>query len=211
MSLANDMLVEQLPEGWEKKTLEDIAKWGSGGTPLRNKKEYYDNGDILWIKTGELGSKYLYDSEEKITILGLNNSSAKLFPINSIILAMYGATIGKSSILKVQASTNQACAVAQCYQEIIDYEYLYYYIIYSKNQFINLGNGGAQPNISQQIIKKFPILLPSSTEKQQQIVSKIEQLFSVCDELEITIDSNIKKSELLKKSILKQAFSGKLI
>lgn len=148
--LANALIPKEeepykIPNNWCWTKLCNIATWGSGGTPSRNKKEYY-NGDIPWIKTGELNNSYITDSEEKITSLGLKNSSAKLYPINTIIIAMYGATIGKVGILSIEAATNQACACGILFKNIL-YKYVFYYLIYQKEAFINKGKGGAQPNL----------------------------------------------------------------
>ena len=125
----------EVPENWVWVRLESVASWGSGGTPSRKHEEYY-NGDILWIKTGELNNGWIYDTEEKITDEGLKKSSAKLFPPYSVLIAMYGATIGKVAILGVPATTNQACACAVCNQSLL-YMYLFYYCIsqiYRKGQ-----------------------------------------------------------------------------
>ncbi|WNZ21943.1 hypothetical protein HJG54_03050 [Leptolyngbya sp. NK1-12] len=102
--------MSELPEGWIYTLLSDVAPWRSGGTPSRNNPVYY-GGSIPWIKIGELGQGVITDTKEKITELGLQNSSAKLFPKGSVAVAMYGATIGKTAILGIEAATNQACAV----------------------------------------------------------------------------------------------------
>ncbi|WP_417371855.1 restriction endonuclease subunit S [Gelidibacter japonicus] len=188
--------------------LENVAKWGSGGTPSRKNPEYY-KGNIPWLKTGELGEKYIFNTEEKITSDAIRNSSAKIFSKNSIVIAMYGATIGKVSIMGVEMSTNQACAVAQPL-EIIDKEFLYYYLLSEKRNFVNMGKGGAQPNISQGIIKTYPIPLPSIIE-QHQIVQQIESRLSVCDKVEEIIVENLQKAEALRQSILKKAFVGEVL
>lgn len=188
--------------------LENVAKWGSGGTPSRKQPKYF-NGTIPWLKTGELGEKYIFKTEEKITPDAIKNSSAKIFSKNSVAIAMYGATIGKVSILGEEMSTNQACAVAQPL-EVIDMEFLYYFLISEKRNFVNMGKGGAQPNISQGIIKSHPIPLPSIIE-QHQIVQHIESRLSVCDKVEETIAENLQKAEALRQSILKKAFAGELL
>jgi type I restriction enzyme S subunit len=95
-------------EGWENKRIEEIAKTTSGGTPSRSNKNYYDDGNTLWVKSGELNDNYIIDTEEKITDEAIRNSSAKLFPVGTVLIAMYGATVGKTAILKREATTNQA-------------------------------------------------------------------------------------------------------
>lgn len=183
------------------------AGWGSGGTPSRKHEEYY-NGDILWIKTGELNNGWIYDTEEKITDEGLKKSSAKLFPPYSVLIAMYGATIGKVAILGVPATTNQACACAVCNQSLL-YMYLFYYCISQKNVFIEKGKGGAQPNISQIILKQHPIPLPPLSE-QQRIVERIEELFAKLDEAKERLQEVADNFAVRKAAILHEAFTGEL-
>jgi len=197
----------EVPENWVWVRLESVASWGSGGTPSRKHEEYY-NGDILWIKTGELNNGWIYDTEEKITDEGLKKSSAKLFPPYSVLIAMYGATIGKVAILGVPATTNQACACAVCNQSLL-YMYLFYYCISQKNVFIEKGKGGAQPNISQIILKQHPIPLPPLSE-QQRIVERIEELFAKLDEAKERLQEVADNFVVRKAAILHKAFTGEL-
>ena len=199
---------QTLPSGWIVTTLGQVARWGSGGTPSRKYLHFYD-GSIPWIKTGELGSKYVRSSEECITKEAILKSSAKVFPKGSVGIAMYGATIGKLSIWGIDASTNQACAVAQPYTEVLINEFLYYFLLSEKHRLIEAGKGGAQPNISQRILKRWPIRIPPLAE-QCRIVSKIDELFS---ELDKGVESLKKAREQLKvyrQAVLKHAFEGKL-
>ncbi|GAA0304967.1 type I restriction enzyme S subunit [Gracilibacillus halotolerans] len=149
--------------------LGELYKVTSGGTPSRKNKEYYIDGNIPWIKTGDLKTMYLSQASEYITKLGLQKSSAKLFPKGTVLIAMYGATIGNCSILKIDSTTNQACAAFQPIDEIMP-EYLYYYLLSIKEKLISLGVGGAQPNISIGILKNIDIPL-ISLEQQSKIVS----------------------------------------
>lgn len=197
----------KIPSNWCWIRLENIAEWGSGGTPSRKRKEYY-NGNIPWIKTGELNNGYIFNSEEKITELGLKNSSAKLYPINTVIIAMYGATIGKVGILSIEATTNQACACAIVYKNIL-FKYVFHYLIYQKEAFINKSKGGAQPNLSQEIIKKHEIPLPPIKE-QQRIVNIIESLFAKLDRAKELIENTLAQFEQNKMAILHKAFIGEL-
>lgn len=197
----------KIPSNWCWIRLENIAEWGSGGTPSRKRKEYY-NGNIPWIKTGELNNGYIFNSEEKITELGLKNSSAKLYPINTVIIAMYGATIGKVGILSIEATTNQACACAIVYKNIL-FKYVFHYLIYQKEAFINKSKGGAQPNLSQEIIKKHEIPLPPIKE-QQRIVNIIESLFAKLDRAKELIENTLAQFEQNKMAILHKAFTGEL-
>lgn len=197
----------KIPNNWCWTRLENIAEWGSGGTPSRKRKEYY-NGNIPWIKTGELNNGYIFNSEEKITELGLKNSSAKLYPINTVIIAMYGATIGKVGILSIEATTNQACACAIVNKNIL-FKYVFHYLIYQKEAFINKSKGGAQPNLSQEIIKKHEIPLPPINE-QQRIVNRIESLFVKLDRAKELIENTLAQFEQNKMAILHKAFTGEL-
>ncbi|EOB6775127.1 restriction endonuclease subunit S [Vibrio cholerae] len=171
-------------------TLGDLFKISSGGTPSRREKSYYDNGDIPWIKTGDLHKCRIQQASEYITQLGLDKSSAKLFPKGTVLLAMYGATIGACSILDIEAATNQACA-AFLPNEKVDTNYLYYFLISKKNDFIRDGVGGAQPNISATYLKtvSFP-LPPLETQKQiAAVLEKADQLRKDCQQMEQELNS----------------------
>lgn len=198
----------QKQDSWHDTTLGEVAKWGSGGTPSRKHPEYY-NGNILFLKTGELGPQYVHDTHERITKEAIDNSSAKLFPKGSVGIAMYGATIGKTSIFGKDMATNQACAVAQP-DERLKVLYLYYFLVSQKPEFVNLGKGGAQPNISQGILKAYPFSLPSE-EEQTRIIDILEGHLSVIDQALSDIDEQLSKSEILRQSIISAAFSGKLV
>lgn len=131
----------KLPQGWASVPLGEIAVWGAGGTPKRSEPSYYD-GDIPWVKTGDLGPRRLKHASEYITELGVKNSSAKLFNRGAVAIAMYGATIGKTSILDFDATTNQACAVGQPIKEVTETDFLYYLLKNEKQNFIDKGKGG---------------------------------------------------------------------
>lgn len=197
----------KVPKNWCWTRLSCVAKWGSGGTPSRKHPEFY-NGDILWVKTGELNNNYIYNTEEKITEEAIVNSSAKLFPKDTIVIAMYGATIGKVAVLGVPATTNQACACGICSDGLYN-KFLFYYAIQQKETFINLGKGGAQPNISQEIIKKHIIALPPLAE-QRRIVERIEALFDKLDEAKEKLQEVLDGFETRKAAILHKAFTGEL-
>jgi len=200
--------VSAVPASWMKVSLDEVAQWGSGGTPSRKNPDYFV-GDIPWLKTGELGQKYIRQTEEKISQEAVNSSAAKLFPKGSVCIAMYGATIGKASILCIDATTNQACAVAQPLTGVLDAEFLYYFFISEKPRFIEAGIGGAQPNISQGLIKSWPFTLPPLAE-QKRIVVKIEELFSELDAGEQSLRLARRQLGVYRQSLLKQAFEGKL-
>lgn len=196
-----------IPNNWILTNLGEIAKWGSGGTPSRSNSLYY-NGSIPWIKTGELNDSIIYDTSEKITNIAIENSSAKIFPKGSIAIAMYGATIGKTGILGVDASTNQACAVAQPFQGILN-KYLHYFLISEKQDFIEKGKGGAQPNISQTVIKKHDFLFAPINE-QTRIVHKLDQLFSHLERLKPRLNSIPELLKQFRQAVLTHAVTGKL-
>ena len=159
--------------------LGEIFTISSGGTPNKNEKLYYINGTIPWVKTGDLKDKYVQKGIECITEEGLNNSSAKLFPKDTVLVAMYGATIGACSILSYEASTNQACAALLPCKDVIP-EYLFYFLSGRKDQFIKDGVGGAQPNISAGYLKNVEFELVSLGEQQKVIdrLSKVDDLIS---------------------------------
>lgn len=151
---------------WPLVKFEEYFSITSGGTPRTDKKEYYSNGTIPWVKTGDLKGKYANYPTDFITLDGLKNSSAKLFPEKTVLLAMYGATIGGCSILNFEAATNQACAALLPSKEFNE-NYLYYFLLSQRSKLIGMGVGGAQPNISIGIIKKLRIpLSPLSIQKQ---------------------------------------------
>lgn len=142
----------ELPEGWEWKKLGDVAKTASGGTPTRSKKEYW-NGDIPWVKSGELGDSRIIKNEEYITAEGLANSSAKLFPAESLLLALYGATAGKLGVLSYAAATNQAVCCIRPDIEVLERDFLRYYLLSKRKNIVEDSFGGAQPNISQTYVR----------------------------------------------------------
>lgn len=157
---------------WEMKELGELFTTSSGGTPLKSKNEYYENGTIPWLRSGEVNDGFIYSTELNITENGLKNSSAKIFPINSVLIAMYGATVGQVGITKIETSTNQAvCGVFP--NKFYIPEFVYYYLKQKREELIKMSVGGAQPNISQGIIKS--ILIPVIELKDQQsIVERIE-------------------------------------
>lgn len=154
-------------------SINELCKIGSGGTPSRSRKEYYEGGNIPWIKTGELNNDILFYTEEKITDEALKNSSAKLYKKGSIIIAMYGATIGKTAKLGVEASTNQACAVLfDIDNSMVLTDYLWEYLQIQTDNLKQLAYGSAQPNLNAGIISNYPIPIPS-IEKQKAILDRI--------------------------------------
>ncbi|MFA4907943.1 MAG: restriction endonuclease subunit S, partial [archaeon] len=167
-----------IPQSWIKTNIGNICITTSGGTPSRKKLQYF-SGDVAWLKSGELKDEIIFRAEESITIEGIKNSSAKLLPPGTLLVALYGATVGKLGILGIPAATNQAVCAIKTPDEI-EKRYLFLYLKYIRNDLLNKRIGGAQPNISQQIIRQIEFPLPPLPE-QQHIVAKIEELFSRLD------------------------------
>ena len=174
---------EELPKNWAKTTLGECFEWGSGGTPTSSVKKYYD-GNIPWLVIGDLNDNYINTSDKTITQFGLENSSAKLVPKGTLLLAMYGS-IGKLGIAGMSLATNQAIAFALENKEI-NTKYLFYYLLSVRSNLNLLGKGATQKNISQSVIKDFHFPLPPLAE-QHRIVEKIEHIFAVLEELEENI------------------------
>ncbi len=170
----------EIPETWKWVRLGEIGDWGSGATPSRTNPEYY-GGDIPWLKTGDLTDGYIYDVPEYITGLALERTSVRLNPKGSILIAMYGATIGKLGILTKAMTTNQACCACIVVPSIYNL-YLFYFLLANRTTFIKKGEGGAQPNISKEKIVNTLISLPPLAE-QKRIVEKIEELLPLVEKL----------------------------
>ena len=170
-----------IPDNWCWCRLGDIGGWQSGSTPLKSESKYYENGTIPWLVTGDLNNGYLNDVPGRITEKALNETSVKLNPAGSVLIAMYGATIGKVSIINFPCTTNQACC-ACVHVESVDKKYLFYYLLAQKDYFIGRGEGGAQPNISREKIVATPFPLPPFKE-QKRIAAKLDELLPLCRKL----------------------------
>ncbi|BEJ68721.1 restriction endonuclease subunit S [Campylobacter coli] len=201
----------KLPQGWEWKSLGEIANTSSGGTPSRNKKEYWENGNIKWLKSGELNDGYIDFIEENITEEAIKNSSAKIFQKGTLLIAMYGATAGKLGILNLDSTTNQAiCAFLHKDKNIKFLEkFLFYFLFFLRDKIIKDSFGGAQPNINQTYIKNLQIPLPPIKE-QEQITSHLDELSSHVKNLKQNYQAQIKDLQELKNSLLDKAFKGNL-
>lgn len=211
--ISEDEIPYDLPDGWAWCRLGNIGDWGAGATPLRTNQEFYRGGTINWLKTGELNDNVLYESLEKITPLAIEKCSLRINNIGDILIAMYGATIGKLAIVGAPMTTNQACCGCTTFNGIYN-KYLFFYLKACKQNLIDKGEGGAQPNISKEKIKMFLFSLPPFAE-QQRIVFKVNELMAMCDELEAAekeLDALENRfSEYLPKSILQAAMQGKLV
>lgn len=170
----------EIPEGWMWVRLGSCGSWGSGATPSRTNTEYY-GGTIPWLKTGDLNDGIIKEIPEHITDLALEKTSVRLNPPGSVLMAMYGATIGKLGILGISATTNQACCACIPYTGIYN-KYLFYFLLASRKSFIKMGEGGAQPNISKEKIVNFIIPLPPLAE-QKRIVARLEELLPLCEKM----------------------------
>ena len=159
-----------VPQGWEEITLEDVFRTSSGATPLSTEVSYYANGTIPWINSGELDKPYIYNTMNFISQKGFENSSTEIYPIDTVLVAMYGATAGKASILKMEACTNQAvCAI------LPNKEYSSVFLKYSidtlYDHLVGLSSGSARDNLSQTELKKLKLIMPVTKNEQENLVS----------------------------------------
>lgn len=206
--VAKEEMPYKLPSNWVWTRLENIGVWGAGGTPSRKNQDFYLNGTIPWLKTGDLNNGIVTETEEYITEEAIKKSSAKIFKKDSIGIAMYGATIGKIGIFAKDMATNQACAVVKAFNEI-ENMYLFYFFKNVKERLIEKAKGGAQPNISQEILKNFPFNLPP-LEEQKRIVEKLDSLFEKIQKIKEIIEEVKEKTTSRREAILSKAFSGEL-
>lgn len=203
-----DEIFNQNDNNWKYEKLGELCKTGAGGTPLKSRKENYENGTIPWLRSGEVNNRNIINSKIKISKTGLNNSSAKLFPPRTVLIAMYGATAGQVGILNFECSTNQAVCGILPNDKFIP-EFLYYKFLEGKEALIKQAVGGAQPNISQLKIKNT--LIPNINLKaQEQAVKILDYLTAQRIEIETNYKTKINNLEELKKSILQKAFAGEL-
>lgn len=197
----------ELPKNWEIAKIGDFARTTSGGTPKRSNPEYY-GGNIPWVKSGDLKDSALFGVEEYISELGLEKSSAKLFKPGTVLIALYGATIGRLSILQIEAASNQAvCGISL--PEEIDNKYLFYFLLSIRENLISQGKGGAQPNISQGVVKDIEVPV-APLEQQKRIVAKIEEIFSHIDAGIAALNKSKQLLKQYRQSVLKAAVTGEL-
>ena len=198
----------EVPESWCWTTLGEIGNWQAGATPSRMRKDYY-GGNIPWLKTGDLTDGYIYEIPETITDKALEETSVKLNPTDSVLIAMYGATIGKIGILTFPATTNQACCACVDYKAVTP-KYLFNFLLSHKEEFVKMGGGGAQPNISKEKIISTLIPIPPIAE-QNRIADEIERLITYIEAIELNQGRLEQSLKLCKERILDMALSGKLI
>ena len=201
----------EIPQGWEWTRMGNIGDWGAGATPAKGNPNYY-GGSILWLRTGELNNGIVYDSEIKVTDKALQECSLRMNRIGDVLIAMYGATIGKVAIAGKELTTNQACCA--CTPLGIYNFFLFFFLMGSQIDFIKKGEGGAQPNISREKLISHLMPVPPLVE-QHRIVEEIQKLLPLIEKysnsqtLQNKLNSEIK--EKLRKSILQEAIQGKLV
>jgi type I restriction enzyme S subunit len=195
------------PESWAWSTLDFIAEWASGGTPKSTEPKFY-NGDIPWLVIGDLNDRLVTSSAKTITSLGLKNSSAKMVQKGAILIAMYGS-IGKLGIAGIECATNQAIAFTESVHSEVEVKYLFYYLRHARTKLNEIGKGGAQQNISQTVIKDFPICIAPLNE-QRRIVTKLEKLLSRVDAAQARLATIPRILKRFRQSVLAAACSGKL-
>lgn len=195
--------IGDIPENWNIDKLYRLTDLvSSGGTPTSTNPDYYE-GDIVWIQTGDLNDGYVAETSKTITQYGLENSSAKIFEQGTLLMAMYGATIGKLGIMTMNAATNQACC-AMKYDIKTDTKFMYYIFLAMRTHLINQSYGGGQPNISQEVIKQQYLCFPKKDE-QQAIASFLDHATAKIDYVIKTKQTQLKTLETLKKSIIHKA------
>lgn len=196
-----------MKKGWTYKKLGEVFKTYAGGTPSKANKANYINGTIPWLRSGEVCKKYITESELYISEEGLRNSSAKYYPINTVLIAMYGATAAQCGILKFEATSNQAVCGVLPQKDFLP-EFVYSYFVYIKDALAAQAQGGAQPNISQEKIKNvyFPCI-PLS--EQKLIVSRLDAAFSHIDELKANVKKQLSEARALFQKSLAKAMEPK--
>lgn len=210
--IIDDEIPFDVPESWKWVKVGNVGSWSSGATPSRTNPAYY-GGSIPWLKTGDLNDGFIQEVPEYITDLALEKTSLRLNPIGSVLMAMYGATIGKLGILEIPVTTNQACCACIPYAGMNN-KYLFYYLMSMRQSYIGMAEGGAQPNISKEKIVNSLIPLPPA-EEQRRIVAKIEEVLPYVDRYADAYEKleqfNAKFPEDMKKSVLQYAIQGKLV
>lgn len=202
------MRFESLPSEWEVKKMPEVVKWSSGGTPKATEKQYYDGGTIPWLIIGDLNDATVTTSASRITELGLRNSSAKMIPVGTLLVAMYGS-IGKLGITGIECCTNQAIAYAKELYGVTT-KFMFYYMAFMKSELISKGKGGTQKNISLTVLNSLYVVVPTLSE-QERIIARIEELFSQLDAGVETLKKTKAQLAVYRQAVLKEAFDGAYI
>ncbi len=199
----------EVPEHWQvNKLSQSFSQIGSGTTPKSGSETYYEDGTINWINTGDLNDSIISECKRKVTLQALKDHSLKVYRPGSIVIAMYGATIGKVSILNIEACTNQACCVLNK-SKILNVKFMFYWFIAQRNFIISLSYGGGQPNISQDTVKSLRVYAPSFSE-QKAIAHYLDTKTAQIDKIIQTINTQIEKLKELRKTLINDVVTGKI-
>ncbi len=198
-----DSELGRIPKGWRVGTIEEFVKeMKNGGTPNRKNDNYWDSKDVPWLKTGEIKNSLIIESEEYISWAGLKNSSAKILPYNSVLMAMYGATAGKIGLLKFEASTNQACCAMTC-NSANKAIFLYLFLLANQSYIESLAVGAAQQNLNKDTISKLKLIIPKD-----EVIESV-----IFDELFNYIENNFRETQKLnaiRDTLLPKLMSGEI-
>lgn len=196
-----------VPEGWSVQTINDLCdRINAGGTPNRKNKEFWDNGTISWYKTGELQDCWLIESDEKISLDGLNNSSAKVFPKNTIVMAIYASpTLGRLGVLSSDATSNQAALCLNANESIISWQWLYYKLLELRDEFNAIAKGAGQQNISAEVVKKKEVVVGS-----KQIIERFTRFVQPLFDLRLKLQIQIIRLTETRDRLLPKLMSGEI-
>ncbi|AXH30079.1 type I restriction endonuclease [Francisella opportunistica] len=208
MASTLDKTFKKLEGEYKSKLLSQLTKTTSGGTPKRDTKEFW-GGEIGWLKSGELNDSYINDVEEFITEEGVKKSSAKILPKGTLLMAMYGATVGRLGILNIETTTNQAVCAILNNENNFETKYLFYFLKNIRKDMLRDSFGGAQPNISQTYIKAIEVPTPP-LQIQQQTVEYLDSIATKVDKIKQLNEQKLENLKALKASILDKAFRGEL-
>lgn len=201
--------IGKVPEHWKvMKTSLAFTHIGSGTTPSTSKNEYYEDDGDFWLQTGDLTDGIITDTSKKVSKIAIRECNLKFYPTNSVVIAMYGATIGKMGLLQIECATNQACCVLPSNNHI-DAKFTFYFFLSAKTDLLISAIGGGQPNISQDVIKKTKMIVPPLSE-QQTIANYLDE---ECTKIDVQISNANYRIELLnelKQSIITEAVTGKI-
>jgi type I restriction enzyme S subunit len=197
-----------IPEGWALTALDNLGVWSTGGTPSRKNSSYFGGG-IPWVKSGDLVDGLVTSTAETLSVEGVEKSAAKLLPEGTLSVALYGATIGKLGVLGIDAATNQACANCTVDQRVARTWFVLYFLLQQRQQLIKAGQGGAQPNLTNQIVREWPIPLPPLAE-QQRIVAKVEALLARVNAVRQRLAKVAAILKRFRQSVLAAGCSGRL-
>jgi len=190
-------------EEWKKTNIGELLSDSfAGGTPNRSRDDYF-GGSIPWISSGEINSRVIYDTKEKITQLGLENSSAKWIPTNAVLIAMYGATAGQVAKLKIYATSNQAVLALISSEKIMDRDFLYHSLRFNKEKILYLAQGSGQPNLSKDLVERFELSYPKNVSIQKYIAN----ILDVCDKVIEQTEAVIAKYKAIKQGMLHDLFT----